>query len=122
MSGLNVNNANFLIMQGRITQVIRMKPREILSLVEETAGTNVFETHKRKAIGLMEKKDKKLKEIDDILVNDLTGKIEKLREENEKYQHWRKLVYEAEKMERIIIAYNYTDYQNLAENAEDIIQ
>lgn len=99
-----------------------MKPREILSLVEETAGTNVFETNKRKAMTLVEKKDKKLKEIDDILVNDLTGKIEKLREEHEKYQQWRKLHNDTEKLERIIIAYNYQTFQSLAINAEDIIE
>jgi len=35
---LNVNNPHFLIMQGRITKVINMKPAETLSLVEEAAG------------------------------------------------------------------------------------
>ena len=35
---LNVNNPHFLIMQGRITKVINMKPQETLGLVEEAAG------------------------------------------------------------------------------------
>ena len=30
---LNVNNPHFLIMQGRITKVLNMKPPEILSMV-----------------------------------------------------------------------------------------
>jgi structural maintenance of chromosome 2 len=31
---LNVNNPHFLIMQGRITKVLNMKPPEILSMIE----------------------------------------------------------------------------------------
>lgn len=40
-----------------------MKPNEILSLVEETAGTNVYEEHRKKAVVMLEKKDKRLAEI-----------------------------------------------------------
>jgi hypothetical protein len=36
---LNVNNPHFLIMQGRITKVLNMKPPEILAMIEEAAGT-----------------------------------------------------------------------------------
>lgn len=35
---LNVNNPHFLIMQGRITKVLNMKPPEVLGLLEEAAG------------------------------------------------------------------------------------
>jgi structural maintenance of chromosome 2 len=36
---LNVNNPHFLIMQGRITKVLNMKPPEILSMLEEARGS-----------------------------------------------------------------------------------
>jgi structural maintenance of chromosome 2 len=36
---LNVNNPHFLIMQGRITKVLSMKPEETLGMIEEAAGT-----------------------------------------------------------------------------------
>ena len=39
---LNVNNPHFLIMQGRVTKVINMKPVEVLSLIEEAAGTSHY--------------------------------------------------------------------------------
>jgi structural maintenance of chromosome 2 len=39
---LNVNNPHFLIMQGRITKVLNMKPDEILGMVEEAAGTRMY--------------------------------------------------------------------------------
>lgn len=35
---LNVNNPHFLIMQGRITKVLNMKPIETLGMIEEAAG------------------------------------------------------------------------------------
>lgn len=39
---LNVDNPHFLIMQGRVTKVINMKPIEILSLIEEAAGISHY--------------------------------------------------------------------------------
>lgn len=47
---LNVNNPHFLIMQGRITKVLNMKPPEILSMLEEAAGTRMYETKKEAAL------------------------------------------------------------------------
>ena len=46
---LNVNNPHFLIMQGRITKVLNMKPMEILGMIEEAAGTRMFELRKQQA-------------------------------------------------------------------------
>lgn len=60
---LNINNPHFLIMQGRITKVLNMKPAEVLSMVEEAAGTKMFEDRKNKAFVTMAKKDRKLEEI-----------------------------------------------------------
>lgn len=61
---LNINNPNFLIMQGKITKVLNMKPAEILGMVEEAAGTRMFEERKEKAVKTMTKKDKKVEEIE----------------------------------------------------------
>ena len=57
---LNVNNPHFLIMQGRITKVLNMKPPEILSMIEEAAGTRMFETKKQAALKTIEKKQQKV--------------------------------------------------------------
>ncbi|XP_010550591.1 PREDICTED: structural maintenance of chromosomes protein 2-2-like isoform X3 [Tarenaya hassleriana] len=56
---LNVNNPHFLIMQGRITKVLNMKPPEILSMLEEAAGTRMYETKKEAALKTLEKKQTK---------------------------------------------------------------
>ncbi|PVV00283.1 hypothetical protein BB560_005340, partial [Smittium megazygosporum] len=60
---LNINNPHFLIMQGKITQVLNMQPKEILAMIEEAAGTRMFEDRKDKAIKTITKKDKKIEEI-----------------------------------------------------------
>ena len=64
---LNVNNPHFLIMQGRVTKVINMKPMEVLGLIEEAAGISLYQTKKDQTIALMKKKDMKLQEINRIL-------------------------------------------------------
>jgi hypothetical protein len=63
---LNINNPNFLIMQGKITKVLNMKPAEILGMVEEAAGTRMFEERKEKAVKTMTKKDRKVEEIEGV--------------------------------------------------------
>ena len=47
---LNVNNPHFLIMQGRITKVLNMKPVEILGMLEEASGTRMYESKKEAAL------------------------------------------------------------------------
>jgi chromosome segregation ATPase len=53
-------------MQGKITKVLNMKPAEILGMVEEAAGTRMFEERKDKAMKTMTKKDKKVEEIESV--------------------------------------------------------
>lgn len=65
---LNVNNPHFLIMQGRITKVLNMKPPEILAMIEEAAGTRMFEERRDKALKTIGKKEKKLEEINSVRV------------------------------------------------------
>ncbi|PRD26368.1 UNVERIFIED_CONTAM: Structural maintenance of chromosomes protein 2-2 [Trichonephila clavipes] len=65
---LNVNNPHFLIMQGRITKVLNMKPLEILSMIEEAAGTRMYEEKKETALKNLEKKDSKLREINAVII------------------------------------------------------
>jgi structural maintenance of chromosome 2 len=50
-------------MQGRVTKVLNMKPPEILAMIEEAAGTRMFEDRKASAFRTMGKKEKKVEEI-----------------------------------------------------------
>jgi len=82
---LNVNNPHFLIMQGRITKVLNMKPEEIRDMIQEVLGTLMYETEKITAQKKLAQKDSKVVVIEDILRTQITPKVEKLREERQLY-------------------------------------
>uniref|UniRef100_A0A1I7THU0 SMC_N domain-containing protein n=1 Tax=Caenorhabditis tropicalis TaxID=1561998 RepID=A0A1I7THU0_9PELO len=79
--GLNVNNPHFLIMQGRITTVLNMKPEEILGMVEEAAGTKMYDQKKKEAEKTMYLKQSKLDEIDRIFDASIGPRMDKFRED-----------------------------------------
>lgn len=85
---LDVNNPHFLIMQGRITKVLNMKPAEILGMIQEAAGTKMYELKKSQAIKTMNKKQVKVNEINTILEEEITPQLEKLRREKTHYLQW----------------------------------
>ncbi|KAM4809696.1 structural maintenance of chromosomes protein 2 [Rhinophrynus dorsalis] len=105
--GLNVNNPHFLIMQGRITKVLNMKPPEILAMIEEAAGTRMYECKKLAAHKTIEKKEAKLKEIQTILEEEITPTIHKLKEERSSYLEYQKIMREIEHLSRLYIAYQF---------------
>ena len=102
---LNVNNPHFLIMQGRITKVLNMKPPEILSMIEEAAGTRMYEAKKQQAEKTIEKKDARLKEINDILEEEINPTLKKLREERSAYLEFQKIQRELEHLTKLYLAY-----------------
>ncbi|EMD35993.1 hypothetical protein CERSUDRAFT_156737 [Gelatoporia subvermispora B] len=109
---LNINNPNFLIMQGRITKVLNMRPQEILGMVEEAAGTRMFEERKDKAKKTMSKKEKRVQEITSLLEEEITPKLDKLREEKRAFLQWQKACSELERIGRILRAWEWTDGRN----------
>ena len=135
---LNINNPNFLIMQGRITkvgrrhvcivqlckstsQVLNMRPQEILGMVEEAAGTRMFEERKDKAKKTMDKKDKRVQELSSILVEEISPKLEKFRVEKRQFLDWQKDRTELERIGRTLRAWEWTDAKRKLETAgEDI--
>ncbi|CAJ0748244.1 13808_t:CDS:10, partial [Entrophospora sp. SA101] len=117
---LNINNPHFLIMQGKITKVLNMKPPEILSMIEEAAGTRMFEERKKRALSTIEKKEKKVQEITQILREVIEPKLEKLRAEKNSYLEFQKIEVDIERLSRLIIAYEYT--QNQLDRSDTIIE
>jgi structural maintenance of chromosome 2 len=104
---LNVNHPHFLIMQGRITKVLNMKPEETLALIEETAGTRMYEEKKNKASQTLQKKELKVKEISDLLDENIIPRLNKLRLERKEYLEYQVVQSEAQQLEKACIAYDY---------------
>jgi structural maintenance of chromosome 2 len=104
---LNINNPNFLIMQGKITYVLNMKPNQILGMVEEAAGTRLYEDRKEKAIKVMEKKELKLAQSTMLLETEIAPKLEELREKKRSLLEYQKIASEMEHLEKVVVAHQY---------------
>ncbi|KAI9476848.1 Structural maintenance of chromosomes protein 2 [Coemansia sp. RSA 1085] len=113
---LSINNPHFLIMQGKITQVLNMHPPEILAMIEEAAGTRMFEERKDKAQKTMAKKDKKIEEISSILAEEITPKLDKLRHEKQAYLEYQKVEIELDRLRRLVVAYDFTKCEEALSN------
>uniref|UniRef100_M4B1T1 Structural maintenance of chromosomes protein n=1 Tax=Hyaloperonospora arabidopsidis (strain Emoy2) TaxID=559515 RepID=M4B1T1_HYAAE len=119
---LNVNNPHFLIMQGRITKVLNMKPPEILGMIEEAAGTRMYENKKLAALKTMTKKEKKVEEINSILANEITPTLEKLRAEKTHYLKWAANNTEMERLQRFCVAFDYQKAQDALKNTAQHVE
>lgn len=113
---LNVNNPHFLIMQGRITKVLNMKPNEILGMVEEAAGTRMYETKRVAAIKTIDKKQAKVDELNSVLSEEITPTLERLRGEKQNYLMWSKNNADIERIERFVVASDFMKAQKALDN------
>jgi structural maintenance of chromosome 2 len=120
---LNINNPNFLIMQGRITKVLNMKPVEILAMIEEAAGTRMFEDRRDKALKTMAKKEMKVQEINDLLKEEIEPKLEKLRTEKRAFLEFQQTQSDLERLTRLVVAHDYVKNKDkLRQTANDLEQ
>merc|ERR1712001_63278 len=119
---LNVNNPHFLIMQGRITKVLNMKPPEILAMIEEAAGTRMYEAKKQQAQKTIEKKDQKLNEINNILVEEINPTLAKLKEERSTYLEYQKIQRELEHLTKFYLAYTFVIAEEASTKTKDELE
>ncbi|KAI4116567.1 MAG: hypothetical protein LQ338_007687, partial [Usnochroma carphineum] len=118
---LNINNPNFLIMQGRITKVLNMKPVEILAMIEEAAGTRMFEDRKEKAHKTMTKKEMKVQEITELLREEIEPKLDKLRTEKRTFLEFQQTQSDLERLTRLVVAHDYVrNKEKLKHSANDL--
>jgi structural maintenance of chromosome 2 len=104
---LNINNPNFLIMQGRITKVLNMKPVEILAMIEEAAGTRMYEDRRDKALKNMAKKELKVQEIAELLREEIDPKLDKLRQEKRAFLDFQQTQSDLERLTKLVVAHDY---------------
>jgi structural maintenance of chromosome 2 len=104
---LNINNPNFLIMQGRITKVLNMKAVEILAMIEEAAGTRMYEDRRDKALKNMAKKELKVQELSEILRDEIDPKLDKLRQEKRAFLDFQQTQSDLERLTKLVVAHDY---------------
>uniref|UniRef100_A0A8C6IY59 Structural maintenance of chromosomes protein 2 n=1 Tax=Melopsittacus undulatus TaxID=13146 RepID=A0A8C6IY59_MELUD len=120
--GLNINNPHFLIMQGQITKVLNMKPPEILAMIEEAAGTSLYESKKLNVQRTIVKKEAKVKEINRVLDETITPTLHKLKEDRSAYLEYQKLTGTVENLSRLNIAYEFTLAEEAKESSAEVLK
>jgi structural maintenance of chromosome 2 len=95
-----------------------MRPQEILGMVEEAAGTRMFEERKDKAKKTMSKKDKRVQEITTLLDEEIMPKLDRLREEKRAYLQYQKSLTELERIGRLLRAWEWTEGNSRVERKQ----
>ncbi|ELP91919.1 nucleoporin nup211, putative [Entamoeba invadens IP1] len=116
--GLNVNNPHFLIMQGKVMEVVDMKPKEILAMIEEVTGTKMYQTKRLEAVKVLDKKDAKLAEIESVLKNEITPAKEKLKRDAESLTNLRTKKAQADAIENNLKIFSYLKNQNTLRSSQ----
>ena len=93
-----------------------MKPHEILGMVEEAAGTRMYETKRVAALKTIEKKQQKVDELNSVLSEEITPTLERLRGEKHSYLKWSKNNADIERIERFVIASEFAKAQSSLES------
>jgi len=84
-----------------------MKPVEILAMIEEAAGTRMFEDRRDKAFKTMAKKEMKVQEITELLKEEIEPKLEKLRTEKRAFLDFQQTQSDLERLTRLVVAHDY---------------
>ena len=98
-----------------------MKPVEILAMIEEAAGTRMFEDRKEKAHKTMTKKEMKVEEITDLLREEIEPKLEKLRMEKRAFLDFQQTQSDLERLTRLVVAHDYIrNKEKLKQSVKDL--
>merc|ERR1711874_33039 len=82
------------------------------------AGTRMYESKKQTAQKTIERKDAKLKEINDILTEEITPTLSKLKEERTMYLEFQKVQRELEHLSKLYLAHKFVTTQEQSEVAK----
>lgn len=115
---LNVNNPNFLIMQGQITKVVNMKPREILGLIEEAAGTGMYEKERVKTLKEITNLEGPMRHTQLMLLEEIQPQLEALRQAKREYLEYQQLAASVERSERAAVATEWSTLELGLRDAE----
>ena len=86
-------------------------------MLEEAAGTRMYEMKKETAIKTLDKKHLKMEEIDKVLGDEILPALEKLRRERAQYQQWTQGNAELVKLKNFVIAATYVHAERAKNSA-----
>lgn len=101
--------------------MLNMKAVEILAMIEEAAGTRMFEDRRDKAFKTMAKKEMKVQEITGLLAEEIEPKLEKLRTEKRAFLDFQQTQSDLERLTRLVVAHDYVRSKDrLKQSANDL--
>lgn len=86
-------------------------------MLEEAAGTRMYETKKESALKTLEKKQSKVDEINKLLDEEILPALEKLRKERTQYMQWANGNAALDRLKRFCIAYEYVKTERIRDSA-----
>ncbi|CAM9840030.1 unnamed protein product [Ectocarpus sp. 8 AP-2014] len=95
-----------------------MKPPEILGMIEEAAGTRMFEQKKQSAQKTIEKKQQKVDEINAILQDEITPRLDTLRGQKTHWLKWKANEGEESRLQRFCVAYSFSMAESTLNSSE----
>lgn len=87
-------------------------------MIEEAAGTSLYETKKEATTKLIEKKEAKVKEIDSLLSEEVAPKLDKLRKEKAAYTQFQKIGRDIEFFTRVSVSFKYLKQKEVIQDVE----
>ena len=90
-------------------------------MIEEAAGTRMFEDRRDKAFKTMAKKEMKVQEITELLKDEIEPKLEKLRMEKRAFLDFQQTQSDLERLTRLVVAHDYVkNKEKLKQSASDL--
>lgn len=87
-------------------------------MIEEAVGTGLYEQKKQQAQKTIEKKDAKLREINDILNEEITPTLKKLKEERTTYLEYQKIQRELDHLTKLWLAFQFLSAEEAADKLD----
>ena len=98
---LNILNPHFLVQQGSIGKVVKMRPGDIKSMLEEAAGTKMYDVKRAESIHKIDRKERELQEVESVLQEEITPGLNALKEERQAYVAWTQNTTRLDQLRRI---------------------
>lgn len=106
IAGIDVINSYNIIAQGQVGEIVGMNPIERRQMMENLAGVGQFDEKKKSALKELEEANHRMDELQ-LLVNEVSKRVESLRKEKEDAERWSQLDNEILKLKSLLISYSY---------------
>ncbi len=118
---LNVDNPHFMVLQGQVHKLVDMKPADILGLLEEAAGTRVFDQRRRTAENMMRTKEKRIEDLNRNISQEIAPRLESRMLEQAQYAEFQRQVEQLEDRRKFKVAFLYwTDKRQLEDEGRKL--